>query len=692
MNRLTQFFSRLGLASLMASLLALCCGSALANTPSTGWQQAPEHPPVQVRLVQTGPYDSEQNYYPALLQVRLADDWKTYWRSPGEGGIAPRLNWDASENVAKVNWQWPVPERFSLLGIETQGYKHEVDFPLQLTPTDGDKVSTFNANLTLPSCTTVCVLTDYQLQLPLQADFAGDDQLSHDYQQAVAKVPRAARLVSLTSLTWDKASQQLEIILNNERGWQQPAIYVDELDEAIFSQPKFTINNEQLQVRFQVSSWNDELNLDQAAIVITAIDTGLAEELHATVSAGALAPMTDAVPALGWILLYAVLGGLILNIMPCVLPVLGLKLNSLVLGERKQIRAPLLWSAFGIMLSFWLLAAFMLVLTWSGAQLGWGIQFQQPAFIGFMLLVTALFSLNLFGLFEVRLPSRLNTWLATRPGHGNGGHVLQGMFATLLATPCSAPFLGTAVAVALASSAVVLVAIFTGLGLGMALPWLLLALFPSVIRALPKPGLWMEKVKWLFGLMLLATSLWLLSLLSFTLGASLTWALAALLIVLPLWSLIRQYGARGLLFGLAGLLLLGAVAGIGAFATQSKWVSPIKDELNWQPLDADRIAIEVAAGKRVFVDVTADWCITCQANKIGVTLRDPVYSALQADDIVLMRGDWTRPNSAITDYLHANQRAGIPFNQVFGPGLPQGKALEVLLTTNKVMAALDEAK
>lgn len=679
---------------LLSPLLLLSSFLTLAATgvQGSGWQQAPEHPPVQVRLVQAGPYNAEQNHYPALLQVRLQDDWKTYWRSPGEGGIAPRLDWQASDNLADVNWQWPVPERFSLLGIETQGYKHEVDFPLQITPTDGTQASTFNANLTLPSCTTVCVLTDYELQLPLNANLAVDEQLSHDYQQAVAKVPRVASLVSSETLTWDKASQQLEIILNNERGWQQPAIYVDELDEAIFSQPTFAISDQQLQVRFQVSSWDDELNLDQQAIVITAIDEGLAEELHANISAGTLAPLSENVPALGWILLYAVLGGLILNIMPCVLPVLGLKLNSLVLGERKQVRAPLLWSAFGIMLSFWLLAAFMLVLTWSGAQLGWGIQFQQPAFIGFMLLITALFSLNLFGLFEVRLPSSLNTWLATRPGHGNGGHVLQGMFATLLATPCSAPFLGTAVAVALASSPVVLVAIFTGLGLGMALPWLLLALFPSVIRALPKPGLWMEKVKWLFGLMLLATSLWLLSLLSYTLGSGITWALAALLIVLPIWSLIRQYGVRGLIFGLAGLLLLGAVGGVGAMFTQSHWVSPIEDNLNWQPLDASRITEEVAAGKRVFVDVTADWCITCQANKIGVTLRDPVYSALQADDIVLMRGDWTRPNSAITDYLHANQRAGIPFNQVFGPGLPQGKALEVLLTTNKVINALDEAK
>lgn len=676
---------------LLGLLLALPLQLLAADT---GWLTAPEHPPVQVKLVQAGPYDAEKNHYPALLKVKLEDEWKTYWRSPGEGGIAPRLNWDESENIESVDWLWPVPERFSLLGVETQGYQHDIDFPLLLTPSTSGAPLTFNATLTLPSCTTVCVLTDYEITLPFTPDLAVDDQLNHEYQQAVSRVPRPANIISTKQVVWDANREQLSISLTNPRGWNKPAVYVDELEESIFSKPKFSVDGEQLTVRFKVTSWDPDLDLNNEALVITAIDDGLAEELNATISSGTLAAEGSAMPSLWLVLLYAVLGGLILNIMPCVLPVLGMKLNSLLLGDREQskVRAPLLWSALGIMLSFWALAAFMLILTWSGAQLGWGIQFQQPGFIAFMLVVTSLFSLNLFGLFELRLPSRLNTWLATRPGSGNGGHLMQGVFATLLATPCSAPFLGTAVAVAIASSPVILIAIFTGLGLGMALPWLLLAAFPRVIVALPKPGNWMIIVKWVFGLMLLGTSLWLLSLLQYTIGTTATLVLGALLIVLPLWSLVRHYGARGLVFGIAGVLLLGAVGGVAAMLTQSHWVNPVKDELNWQPLDADRIAEEVAAGNRVFIDVTADWCITCQANKVGVTLRDPVYSALQADDMVLMQGDWTRPDKGVTDYLRANQRAGIPFNQVFGPGMPDGKALEVILTSNKVINALDEAK
>lgn len=679
--------------ALLFLLLLLLSPLLPVQAADTGWLQAPEHPPVQVRLAQAGPFDAAGNHYPALLQVRLADDWKTYWRSPGEGGIAPRLDWQASANIAELNWQWPQPKRFTLLGVETQGYQHEVAFPLQLTPIDATKPIMLDAVLTLPSCTTICVLTDYPLRLQLAPAYQPDEILYHQYQQAISRVPRAASLVQAESLIWDREQQQLAVTLTNPRGWQQPALFVDELDNALFSQPQLSIEGERLEARFRVGSWDPALDLAGRVLVITATDQGLAEELTGHVEAGRLTPTTVSLP-LPLVLIYALLGGLVLNIMPCVLPVLGLKLNGLLLGSRSraQVRRPLLLSAAGIMLSFWGLAGFMLMLTWSGARLGWGIQFQQPGFIGFMLLITALFALNLFGLFEIRLPSRLNTWLATRPGRGSGGHLLQGMFATLLATPCSAPFLGTAVAAALASSPLVLVTIFSGLGLGMALPWLLLALFPGFVRWLPRPGPWMLMVKWLFGLMLLATSLWLLTLLRPSLGTSATLALAALLVLLPLWSLLRHYGTRGLLFGLAGMLLLGALAGGTALLTRSYWVSPVKNELAWQPLDPARIEREVAAGRRVFVDITADWCITCQANKIGVLLREPVYSALQQEDMVLMRGDWTRPDSRITDYLRAHGRAGIPFNQVFGPGTPKGQSLEVLLTSERVVSALEASR
>ncbi|WP_116473746.1 protein-disulfide reductase DsbD family protein [Zobellella maritima] len=671
-------------------LLLLSAGPTQAQ--STGWLQNPDHPPVQVRLSQAGHFDAASRHYPALLEVALDDDWKTYWRSPGEGGIAPRIDWQGSENLAAVNWQWPTPERFMLLGVETQGYQGEVAFPLQLTPEDPNRPIHLNATLTLPSCTTICVLTDYRLQLALTPDEIMDS-LQYAYQKALAQVPGPARLVSLERLLWDKSRKQLQLSLIGPRDWQQPAVFIDELDTSMFTRPQVTLSGDRLNARFTVSSWDEALNLAGASLTVTVADQGFAEALSGTVEAAAVLPAEPPF-SLAQALLYALLGGLILNIMPCVLPVLGLKLNSLLLRTRhpRQVRRPLLLSATGILLSFWGLAGFMLLLTWSGASLGWGIQFQQPGFIAFMLLVTSLFAFNLLGLFTIRLPHRLNTWLATHSYGGDAGHLLQGSFATLLATPCSAPFLGTAVAVALASSPPVLFAIFTGLGLGMALPWLLLALFPGLTRAMPRPGRWMLWVKALFGLMLLATSLWLLSLLSPHLGLNASLLLATILLLLPLLSALRHHGIKGLLICLSAGSLLVAGGGLVALLTQPYWVNPVKDELTWEPLDAGRIEQQVAEGKRVFIDITADWCITCQANKIGVLLQEPVYSALQDEDLLLMRGDWTRPDSRVTDYLRAHGRAGIPFNQVFGPGSPDGQALEVLLTTERVMSALDAAR
>ncbi|GAA3536672.1 protein-disulfide reductase DsbD family protein [Zobellella aerophila] len=679
---------------LLSGLLLLLLSAGPTQAQNTGWLQAPEHPPVQVRLSQAGRFDAGNQHYPALLEVALDDGWKSYWRSPGEGGIAPRIDWQGSENLAAVNWQWPTPERFMLLGVETQGYQDEVAFPLQLAPEDPSRPIHLNAILTLPSCTTICVLTDYTLQLTFEPLTSGVDERSqYAYQKALSQVPGPARLVSMAQPVWDKQRQQLLISLQGPRPWQEPVVFVDDLDSSLFSRPQMNLDGDRLNVRFMVGSWDDALDLAGESLTVTVADQGFAEQLSGTVKAAPILPDTPPFSLLQ-ALLYALLGGLILNIMPCVLPVLGLKLNSLLLhgGNPAQIRRPLLLSAIGILLSFWALATFMLALTWSGASLGWGIQFQQPAFLTLMLLITGLFAFNLFGMFHIRLPHQLNTWLATRSYRGDAGHLLQGMLATLLATPCSAPFLGTAVALALASSPPILVAIFTGLGLGMALPWLLLALFPAALRVLPKPGRWMLWVKVLFGVMMLATSLWLLSLLSPSLGPNASLLLAAALLLLPLLFTVRRHGIKALLICLAAGSLLAGIGGVVALLTQPYWVNPVKDELNWKPLDVGRIERQVAEGKRVFVDITADWCITCQANKIGVLLQEPVYSALQDEDLLLMRGDWTRPDTEVTAYLRAHGRAGVPFNQVYGPTLPDGKPLPVLLTTGQVIDALEEAR
>ncbi|MBX9633394.1 MAG: thioredoxin family protein, partial [Magnetospirillum sp.] len=394
--------------------------------------------------------------------------------------------------------------------------------------------------------------------------------------------------------------------------------------------------------------------LADGPLTITLTDGGRALEATLVPAMGTGTAMTaepapESFTALAAMVLIALLGGLILNLMPCVLPVLSIKvLGALSHGgaERGHVRAAFLASATGIVASFLALAAAAVAVKSAGQAVGWGIQFQQPAFLAVMIALLLLFAANLWGWFEIRLPSALMSV-------GNGGiahhtllgHFLSGAFATLLATPCSAPFLGTAVGFALARGPAEITAIFAALGLGMALPYLAMAAWPDLARRLPKPGGWMVTVKKLMGAALAATALWLMTILATQTG---------------LWTSAPS-----------------AAAG--------------KSDIAWTAFDQSALSQAVTDGKVVFVDVTADWCITCKVNKAAVVERGEVAKRLTGGAVLPMRADWTRPDDGIARYLASFNRYGIPFNAVYGPGAPNGIALSELLTEAEILAAMDKA-
>ena len=391
----------------------------------------------------------------------------------------------------------------------------------------------------------------------------------------------------------------------------------------------------------------------------------------------------------------ALAGGLILNIMPCVLPVLGLKVQSLMLSGAQQprvVRRQFLASSLGIVSSFLIIALGLMALRWSGGSVGWGIQFQNPYFIAALVAITWVFALNLMGAFEFKLPSSLSTSAATAGDDSYKGHFLQGMLATVLATPCTAPFLGTAVAFALAAESSVILLIFAALGVGMALPWLLIAVFPKAAKLLPKPGRWMQWVKPVFAIMMLATTVWLTTLLKNFISNELFLALTVGLSVLTLVIIGKVHGRKALFLSIGGFLVLAAVVGTTLILTADRWVNKLPQDHQWQPLTQQRIDEAVASGQTVFVDVTADWCVTCQANKVGVLLQDPVFTALGQEHVTRLRGDWTKANESITQYLKTNNTFGVPFNKVYGPGAPDGITLPVVLSKDKVMDALEDAR
>lgn len=377
-----------------------------------------------------------------------------------------------------------------------------------------------------------------------------------------------------------------------------------------------------------------------------------------------------------WIFALALLGGLILNAMPCVLPVLSIKVVSLVKHAnltRGEIATAGLATTLGIFVSFWGLAGVAVAARNAGAAVGWGLHFQQPAFVALLAVVVVLFSLNMWGIFEIRLPGRLATAAGGRQ-EGIAGHFVTGLFATLMATPCSAPFLGTAVGFALAQPAAMVFAVFTAVGLGMALPYLLLAAWPAAARLLPKPGAWMVRLKEVMGFLLAGTAIWLFYVLAQQVSAAglARIQLGLLLLALAVWA---GRSAR------PGLPLAAAFTAVVLIAAGTVWVAAAapparrgtlaegpRGLIAWQPFERARAERLVAEGTPVFVDVTADWCVTCKVNERLVLETPEVAGAFERMGVVAMRADWTSRDRAIGDFLAEHGRYGIPFYLLYRPG------------------------
>jgi thiol:disulfide interchange protein len=406
--------------------------------------------------------------------------------------------------------------------------------------------------------------------------------------------------------------------------------------------------------------------------------------------------------SLAWMLALALVGGLILNAMPCVLPVLSLKVFGLVRsaghGRAEVVRGALATSA-GILVSFWALALTAVAARSAGAAVGWGVQFQRPGFVAFLAVVVVLFCLNLWGLFEISLPYQVARVGAAGPREGAAGHFASGLFATLMATPCSAPFLGTAVGFALAQEAPVILAIFTAVGIGMSLPYLLLAAAPGTARFLPKPGAWMETVRGVMGFLLAAAAVWLFYVLSSQMSPERVAAVQLGLLGLALFTWLRHRGFTGVsLQRAAGVGMVAAVAVTLALAIWSGGQSPAQAKetadgrIRWQPFDRAKAEQLASGGQLVFVDVTADWCFTCKVNERLVLGSPEVAGLFEEHGVVPMKADWTNRSDEIGHFLAEHGRYGIPFYLLYRPGQDPHVFSELLTKENVAAAVLEAAK
>ena len=689
--------------SVASFLLIVSCWQAFAAT--SNWV-TDQH--GAARLISAVEATGSNSQIDVGLQLRLTPGWHTYWRNPGDAGIPPAIDWKGSDNFAGAEIAWPAPTRLpSLGGLETVGYEDGVVLPIAVRLAQPGAPLHLHAEVDYASCKDVCIPYHASLDLALPSGLALPGPEAPLLTQARARIPgdlSVAQWTLLGSAVEAKPGTAVLSVRLASTGavFSSPDLFVEGLQQGAPGRPEATLSDTGKTVTLRLPiAGEPAAAIAGKRLKVTVVDGARAAETEITPAPGSLPPLavdTGRIAILG----LALLGGLILNLMPCVLPVLSLKLLALTQyanAERRTARFGLLATAAGVIASFGILAAVLILLKTAGGAIGWGIQFQQPWFLAGMALVTTLFATSLWGWTPIFLPPGIANAIGSDRGHSRFTNAfLTGGFATLLAASCSAPFVGTAIGFALARGPTDIALVFSALGFGMAFPFLAVAAFPGFIAYLPRPGRWMVWLERMLGAALIGTAAWLLSVLAFEAGAEvglITGGLLALLLAALAWRHhhspdgLQKRSLGAVAVGLAVLSVL--VPSLRGEAVSMKAASSQTAARQWQPFDEAALHEMIASGKSVFVDVTAAWCLTCKANELAVLDRSPVADQLRDPHVVAMRADWTRADPLITAYLQSFGRYGVPLDVVYGPGAPQGSPLPELLTSGAVMDAFAHA-
>ncbi len=666
---------------------------------SGDWQR---NDTVSVRLISGVTGTGDASTVPLGLEVRLAQGWHTYWRSPGSTGLPPTFDWSRSQtedgNLKSVTVLYPFPRREASFGMETIGYSDTVVFPIEAALLHPGQDLKAGVTLDILTCGSVCLPNHFDLDLTVPAGKAEPSDEAELLRSARERLPGNSEESGLLLKSIASDGQSLTFTISSREPISNPDIFVENDREIGFGKPEVAVDSSGFSATLRtkpVDSLPDNVSLNDLPLTLTVVNGDLATEVRASAQT-ALPPPSPFVPErprFGKVLLIALLGGFILNLMPCVLPVLSLKIVSVVGHggkEAKRVRHSFVVTGLGIVFSFLILAAGMIALKLLGMSVGWGMQFQQPAFLMFLVFLLAFFAANMWGFFDVALPRFLMDKMNGKYHPSLAGDFATGAFATLLATPCSAPFLGTAVGFALAAGPIEILGIFAMLGVGMALPYFAVALFPDAATLLPKPGIWMVRLKQVMGIALASTAAWLIYVMSAQILPARAWAFGLLTIAIILLLALRKFGSARKT-ATAGVVVVGLAALILGLSGNHNLEAAGRTDKLWLAYTPARVRANIDEGKTVFLDVTADWCITCKANKAVIASNDAVARRLFHGDVVAIQANWTNPDPAIVELLHKYGRYGIPFNAVFGPRAPNGIVLPEILTPGIVLRALDAA-
>jgi thiol:disulfide interchange protein DsbD len=671
------------------------------------------------------------------LQLAHQPQWHTYWKNAGDSGLPTTLQWTLPAGLATGAIAWPLPHKIPIGNLANYGYEGTVLLPVPLTLGADFKPPALATDIEVRLqanwlvCRRECIPEEgsFALKLPLRGSTALH---ATAFTAAMAAAPRplmrstsgvlpepGARLdgqslvLTVASLPVALRGQPLELFIETPEIIETAATPAQSWAGAVWTArvPLFAQRSNSpdrlawlvvgtqdgRRVGYQLATpvagpW-PAASPNAAAVASTSLTPALSAALQANAARVAAPPQTSL--SLWAALAGALLGGLLLNLMPCVFPVLALKVVGFAghAQDRRAHRISGLAYSAGVLLSFVALGALMLALRSAGEQLGWGFQLQSPEVVAALALLFTLLGLNLAGLFEFGqfLPNRVSTLQARHPAVNSA---LSGVLAVAVASPCTAPFMGASLGLALGLPAWQALAVFAAMGMGMALPFLAASLSPALARALPRPGPWMVTLRQALAFPMLATVVWLLWVLGQQSGIDGAAALLALLlgVGLMLWSLGRPPASRHWLASISIAMLLALTWVLGPFVTKPL---PATTSIGgayagsgpWQAWSPQAADAALAAGRPVFVDFTAAWCVTCQYNKQTTLNNSALLADFKARQVTLLRADWTRRDPAITTALTALGRSGVPVYVLYLPGkAPQ--VLSELLSVGEVQAAL----
>jgi thiol:disulfide interchange protein/DsbC/DsbD-like thiol-disulfide interchange protein len=673
------------------------------------------------------------------LQIEHQPDWHTYWQNPGDSGLPTRLQWQLPAGLQAGDIAWPLPKKFPIGTLANYGYEGRLLLTVPITVSSDFKFPA-NAPLTVQLqadwlvCRKECIPQEGQLALSLTSATAQtphaalfEKTRSQSPQKIAQQQPAGPEaMAGQTTLSDDGKNLRLEVqgLPDNWRGqmlsafpvtpnvvhnaavqgkdWTQKwqgAVWTAQIPVSeergdsplsmrwvIAAGPESSPKAPAFELETPVTGTWPALTQTAPAEISPALAKALAENARL-----AEKPAASSTTALGLALaiLGALAGGLLLNLMPCVFPILAIKVLGFAKANTSQTqhRAAGLAYTVGVVLSFMLLGGLMLVLRAAGEQLGWGFQLQSPPVVAGLALLFTLLGLNLAGVFEFgqMLPSGLATLQSRHPTVNAG---LSGVLAVAVASPCTAPFMGASLGLAIALPVWQALMVFAAMGVGMALPYLAASWWPGIARALPRPGAWMVTFRQAMAFPMFATVIWLLWVLGQQTGIDSASGLLALLLTVAwlVWSLGLSGRTRWVLSGLAlvTLLWLGSswlpqalreapaepVASASAASSGQASGSGTANAPLWQAWSEAALQAHQAAGRPVFVDFTAAWCVTCQYNKKTTLADAQVLADFAARQVVLMRADWTRRDPAITQALTALGRSGVPVYALYAPNRP----------------------